>query len=50
VLGEWVFGPGEGPAPTIDRDQATRDAAYELSQRLGRELDDEAETPGRPAG
>ena len=44
-LGEWVFDPGENPAPVIDRDRATRDAAYELARRLKEELDDEAETP-----
>lgn len=44
-LGEWVFGPGADQAPDIDRERATRDATYELSQRLKRELDDEAETP-----
>lgn len=44
-LGEWVFGPADGPAPEIDRDRASRDAAYELARRLKRELDDEAETP-----
>ena len=44
-LGEWVFGPGNDPAPTIDRERATRDAAYELARRLKAELDDEAEAP-----
>ena len=44
-LGEWVFGPADGRAPEIDRDRATRDAAYELARRLKAELDDEAEAP-----